>query len=150
VAEPGDRVGWLTRAADVLEPSETRLDYAHAVYALGCAQREARDEAARDTLRVALDLAEQCGGRRLARRVLAELHAAGSRPRRHRLEGPGSLTESEARVAQLTSSGLSTREIAEQLVVTPRTVAFHLGNVYRKLGISGRGELTAALKPPGD
>ena len=77
MAEPGESLGWLTRAVDVLEPSETRLGYAHAVYALGRAQREAGDEAARDTLRVALDLAEQCGGRRLARRVLAELRAGG-------------------------------------------------------------------------
>ena len=62
-----------------------------------------------------------------------------------------SLTVSEIRVARLASSGLSTREIAEQLVVTPRAVAFHLGNVYRKLGISGRRELTAALgELPGD
>lgn len=65
----------------------------------------------------ALDLAEQCGGRALARRVLAELHAAGSRPRRPRLEGPESLTEREADIAELASSGMTNGEIAEQLVV---------------------------------
>jgi DNA-binding CsgD family transcriptional regulator len=41
-------------------------------------------------------------------------------------------------------------EIAEHLVVTPRTVAFHLSNTYRKLGIAGRGELAAALNSPAD
>ena len=135
----------MTRAVEVLEGSETRLDYAYALYALGRAQREAGADASGETLRVALDLAEQCGARALARDALAELHAAGSRPRRPRLEGPESLTEREADIAELASSGMTNSEIAEHLVVTPRTVAFHLGNVYRKLGISGRGELTAAL-----
>lgn len=145
VGPPGERLGWMARAVEVLEDSETRLDHAYALHALGCAQCEAEDDEATETLRVALDLAERCGGRALARRVLAELHAAGSRPRRPRLEGPTSLTEREADIAELASSGMTNGEIAEQLVVTPRTVAFHLGNAYRKLGISGRGELPAAL-----
>jgi DNA-binding CsgD family transcriptional regulator len=145
LAPPGERLVWMTRAVEALEDSETRLDYAYALYALGCARGEAGDDASRETLRLALDLTEQCGGKALARRVLAELHAAGSRPRRPRLEGPESLTEREACIAELAGSGMSNGEIAKHLVVTPRTVAFHLGNVYRKLGISGRGELAAAL-----
>jgi DNA-binding NarL/FixJ family response regulator len=135
----------MTRAVEVLEESETRLDYAYALHALGYAQREAEDDESPETLRRALDLAERCGGRALARRALADLHASGSRPRRPRLEGPESLTEREAHIAELASSGMTNGKIAEHLVVTPRTVAFHLGNVYRKLGISGRRELTAAL-----
>jgi DNA-binding CsgD family transcriptional regulator len=150
VASPDERLDWMTRAVEALKDSETRLDHAYALYGLGRAQREAGTDASDETLRVALDLAEQCGGRALARRALAELHAAGSRPRRPRLEGPGALTEREADVAELASSGMTNGEIAEHLVVTPRTVAFHLGNVYRKLGISGRGELTAALDSPPD
>lgn len=146
---PDERLDWMARAVGALEGSEPRLDYAYALYELGRAQRGAGDGESSETLRVALDLAEQCGGRALARRVLAELHAAGSRPRRPRLEGPESLTEREAHIAELASSGMTNREIAEHLVVTPRAVAFHLGNVYRKLGISGRGELTAALDSKG-
>lgn len=145
VGPPGERVGWMTRAVEVLEDSETRLDYAYALHGLGSAQREAGTDTSPETLRLALDLAEQCGAGALARQALAELHAAGSRPRRSRLEGPGSLTEREADIAELASSGMTNGEIAEHLVVTPRTVAFHLGNVYRKLGITGRAELTAAL-----
>jgi DNA-binding CsgD family transcriptional regulator len=145
LAPPGDRLGWMAQAVEVLGDSETRLDHAYALQALGCAQREAEGDESSRTLRVALDLAERCGARALARRVLAELHAAGSRPRRPRLEGPESLTEREADVAELAGSGMTNGEIAEHLVVTPRTVAFHLGNAYQKLGISGRGELPAAL-----
>jgi DNA-binding CsgD family transcriptional regulator len=145
VGSSGERLGWMTRAVEVLEDSETRLDYAYALHTLGCTQCEAGDNRSTETLRVALDLAERCGGRALARRALAELHAGGSRPRRPHLEGPESLTEREAAIAELASSGMTNGEIAEHLVVTPRTVAFHLGNAYRKLGISGRGELAAAL-----
>jgi DNA-binding CsgD family transcriptional regulator len=150
LASPDERIDWMARAAEVLEDSETLLDHAYALHALGCAQKEAGCDESTETLRVALDLAERCGGRALARRVLAELHAAGSRPRRPRLEGPESLTEREAAIAELASSGMSNGEIAEHLVVTPRTVAFHLGNAYRKLGISGRGELPAALEMSAD
>jgi DNA-binding CsgD family transcriptional regulator len=150
LAPPDERLGWMTRAVEVLEDSETRLDHAHALYGLGHARREAGDDASSEVLRVALDLAEQCGANALARHTLAALHAAGSRPRRPRLEGPKSLTENEARVADLARAGMTNREIAERLVVTPRTVAFHLGNVYRKLGIAGRRELTDALGPSAD
>lgn len=150
VGPPDERLGWMTRAVEVLEDSETRLDYAYALHALGRAQREAGSDGSSETLRAALDLAEQCGGRALARLALAELHAAGSRPRRPRLEGPESLTEREAHIAELAGSGMTNGEIAKHLVVTPRTVAFHLGNVYRKLGISGRRELTAALDSSAD
>jgi DNA-binding CsgD family transcriptional regulator len=140
----------MTRAVEALEDSETRLDYAYALYGLGRAQREAGAGASPETLRLALDLAEQCNGQALARRALSELHATGSRPRRSRLEGPESLTEREAHVAELAGSGMTNREIAEHLFVTPRAVAFHLGNVYRKLGISGRAELPAALDSTAD
>lgn len=150
VGPPGERLDWMTRAVEVLEGSETRLDHAYALYGLGCAQREVGAGASAETLRAALDLAERCGARALARRALAELHAAGSRPRRLRLEGPESLTEREAHIAELAGSGMSNGEIAQHLVVTPRTVAFHLGNAYRKLGISGRGELAAALDSSAD
>lgn len=150
VGQPGERLGWMTRAVEVLEGSETRLDHAYALYGLGCAQREAGADASAETLRAALDLAERCGARALARRALTELHAAGSRPRRPRLEGPESLTEREAHIAELAGSGMTNGEIAKHLVVTPRTVAFHLGNTYRKLGISGRGELAAALDSSAD
>jgi len=150
VGPPAERVEWTGRAVDVLEDSETRLDYAYALHALGRAQREAGSGAPGETLRAALDLAERCGARALARRTLAELHATGSRPRRSRLEGPESLTEREAHIAELAGSGMTNGEIARHLVVTPRTVAFHLGNAYRKLGISGRGELAAALDSSSD
>lgn len=55
------------------------------------------------------------------------------------------LTPSERRVAGLVISGMSNREAAEALFVTKKAVEFHLGNVYRKLGVRSREELGAAL-----
>jgi DNA-binding CsgD family transcriptional regulator len=101
---------------------------------------------ARDPLRRGLDLADRNGALVLAARAREELVAAGGRPRRRRLWGVEALTPSERRVAGLVASGMSNREAAEALFVTKKAVEFHLGNVYRKLGVSGRDHLAAALE----
>ena len=58
-----------------------------------------------------------------------------------------SLTAAEQRVARLAATGLTNREIADQLVVTVKAVEWHLSHVYRKLGIHSRGALTSVLGP---
>jgi DNA-binding CsgD family transcriptional regulator len=55
------------------------------------------------------------------------------------------LTASERRVAQLALENLSNKDIAQTLFVTVKTVEFHLGRVYRKLGIGSRHQLTTEL-----
>ena len=95
----------------------------------------------------ALDDAEFCGAVPLADRAAAELRVAGFRPRRNRLTGPAALTPSELRVAELAAGGSSNREIAQALFVTTKTVELHLSNAYRKLSVSGRRNLAAALEP---
>jgi DNA-binding CsgD family transcriptional regulator len=47
----------------------------------------------------------------------------------------------ELQVAQLVSSGMSNKEVAAQCWISPRTVAFHLRNVFAKAGVTSRGEL---------
>jgi DNA-binding CsgD family transcriptional regulator len=81
----------------------------------------------------------------LAARAEAELKAAGARPRRAALSGAGSLTPSERRVAELAAEGLTNREIGETLFVTARTAEGHLTKAFRKLGVSRREDLPAAL-----
>ena len=49
-------------------------------------------------------------------------------------------------MVELAATGAKNREIAEALFVTVRTVETHLSNVYRKLGVSGRAEIAAALQ----
>jgi DNA-binding NarL/FixJ family response regulator len=62
-----------------------------------------------------------------------------------RLSGPESLTASERRVAEMAAEGLTNRQIAQTLYVTPKTVEVHLSSVYRKLEISSRSELAGVL-----
>jgi DNA-binding CsgD family transcriptional regulator len=64
------------------------------------------------------------------------------------LSGIEALTPSERRVADVAAKGLKTREIAELLFVTPKTVEFHLRHVFQKLDITSRGELAKALSQP--
>lgn len=69
------------------------------------------------------------------------------RPRRVALSGPDALTTRERQVAQLASEGYSNRDIAKQLVITLKTVQWHLRQAYRKLGVTSREELEAAVDP---
>jgi DNA-binding CsgD family transcriptional regulator len=61
------------------------------------------------------------------------------------LSGVESLTPSERRVADLAAQGLTTRQVAQALFVTPKTVEYHLRHTYQKLDIGSRTELTEAL-----
>ena len=57
------------------------------------------------------------------------------------------LTPSELRVARLAGTGRSNQEVAQALFITTQTVKGHLSGAYRKLGITSRRELAAALAP---
>jgi DNA-binding CsgD family transcriptional regulator len=81
----------------------------------------------------------------LAEEAHEELIAAGARPRRVVQSGAASLTPSERRIAAMAAEGLSNRDIAQALFVTLRTVEMHLSNAFRKLQISSRTQLAAAL-----
>jgi DNA-binding CsgD family transcriptional regulator len=143
----------LREAADVLEGSPARLEHARALIDLGAALRRANRRAdARGALRRGLDLAERCGARPLADRAPTELRAAGGRATARDGAGRERLTASERRVAELAAQGQGNPEIAQALFVTRKTVETHLGHVYRKLAVSGRGELGRAMTedPPAD
>jgi DNA-binding CsgD family transcriptional regulator len=140
----------LREAIEVLEGSPARLELAKALCALGTALRlERKPREAREPLRRALEIATVCGADGVADRARAELRAAGARPRREALTGVGSLTPSERRVAAMAAEGLTNRDIAQALYVTPKTIEVHLSNAYRKLEIGSRRELAGALAPPG-
>jgi HD-GYP domain-containing protein (c-di-GMP phosphodiesterase class II) len=69
--------------------------------------------------------------------VEAVLGAAGHRVRRRR-EGPAGLTQREIEVLRLLARGLSNRAIAQQLVISPKTVANHVEHIYAKIDASTR------------
>jgi DNA-binding CsgD family transcriptional regulator len=124
-----------------------RLEAIHALVDLGAALRRGNQRAdSREPLQHAADMAQRGGARALHERALTELAASGARPRRDAfLSGLGSLTPSERRIADHAAAGQSNREIAQALFVTPKTVEYHLRNVYRKLEIQTRRELSEAL-----
>jgi ATP/maltotriose-dependent transcriptional regulator MalT len=136
----------LQEAVDMLEGSPARLEHARALTDLGAALRRAnRRKQARSVLQDGLDLAARCGARALAQRARTELRAAGGRSSDPAGNGLEQLTASERRVAELAAEGHSNAEIAQALFVTRKTVETHLGRVYRKFDISGRGKLARVL-----
>ena len=142
----GESIDLLDEAVSALEPSGARLEHARALCALGAALRRAnRRVDARRPLREALSLAGELKAQPLAERARAELLAAGGRPRRTALTGADALTASERRVAELAAAGRTNKEIAAELVVTVRTVEFHLSRAYGKLDIGSRADLAETL-----
>jgi DNA-binding CsgD family transcriptional regulator len=137
----------LTEAVKIGRVAPPRLEYMTALVDLGAATRRANQRtAARHPLRMGLELAERGGALALALRAREELGATGARSRRVMLSGIPALTPGERRVADLAARGLTTRQIAQTLFVSPKTVEFHLRHVYRKLDIpSSRADLARAL-----
>jgi DNA-binding CsgD family transcriptional regulator len=147
VSDPDEMLSNLEEAAAVLDGGTARLEQAKALTALGRALRAARRPTdAREPLQRAVELAEACGSERVRDIARAELAASGARPRRTALSGVASLTPSEERVARLAADGMTNREVAQKLFVTPKTVEVHLSNAYRKLEIRSRRQLAGALE----
>lgn len=136
----------LAEAVRIGHEYSPRLEYMHALVDFGAALRRANQRAAaREPLQKGLDLSHRGGLIALAMRAQIELTATGARTRRIQLAGVDSLTPSQRRVADLAARGLTTRRIAESLFVTPKTVEYHLRNVYQKLDISSRAQLADML-----
>jgi DNA-binding CsgD family transcriptional regulator len=104
-------------------------------------RRAQRRVDARLHLRHALGTFQDLHADALARRATQELRASGETARKRDPSTLVKLTPMELKVAQLVSSGLSNKDVAAQCWVSPRTVAFHLRNVFAKAGITSRGEL---------
>jgi len=107
---------------------------------LGQLQRRLRRRDSAATLHEALHTFEEVGTGLWVDRAKAEL--ARTTSGRRRSEG---LTPSEKRVAELAVSGMSNRDIAAALFVSPKTVEVNLSRIYRKLNIHSRVELYRAL-----
>jgi len=120
------------------------FERARTLLAFGRRLHRARRRAeARDRLREALAGFERVGAETWAGQAEAELRAAGARRRRE--VGGDALTAQEWRVAEAVRRGSSNRAIAADLFLSPKTVEFHLHQIYRKLGVHSRTQLVAAL-----
>jgi DNA-binding CsgD family transcriptional regulator len=96
-------------------------------------------------LRTAHDQFTSIGMEAFAERARRELLATGEKLRRRSVESRDDLTAQERQIAQLARDGLTNSEIGARLFLSPRTVEWHLGNVFTKLGIRSRGQLARAL-----
>ncbi len=122
-----------------LERAKVLVQYGTALHTIG------RDRSARVRLREGIDIADRLGASRVARTGIKALLAAGGRPRRLRIRGRDALTPAERRVAELARDGATNRQIAEELVVTRKTVEWHLRKAFVKLGVSSRRDLQEPL-----
>lgn len=148
VVEGGARgLELLSESVRVLEGSEARLERMRSLAEYGAALRRAgRRTDAAQMLGDALALARPAGAGAVERRAADELAVAGARAVRRARRGPAALSPSERRVTMLAASGMTNREIAEELFVTRKAVEWHLSNAYTKLGIASRKDLPAALE----
>ena len=105
-------------------------------------RRSRRRVEAREHLRVALDGFEALGALAWAERARSEVRASGQTARKRDPSTQDELTAQEVQIAGLVASGLSNREVAAQLFLSPRTIDFHLRNIFRKLEITSRIQLT--------
>jgi tetratricopeptide (TPR) repeat protein len=116
------------------------LARAHLVYGEWL-RRENRRQEARDALRQAYDIFSRAGAEGFAERARRELLATGETVRKRTVDHCNELTAQEAQVTDLVREGLTNQEIAAQLFISPRTVEWHLGHVFSKLGITSRKDL---------
>jgi DNA-binding NarL/FixJ family response regulator len=127
----------LTRCADL----ELRFEVARTYLMAGQLERRCRRRgAAAEYLGQARDLFDAAGAELWAARTRTELGRLGQTR-----TDPAELTPTEARVAELSASGLTNREVAAQLFISAKTVEANLARVYRKLNIRTRAELGARL-----
>jgi ATP/maltotriose-dependent transcriptional regulator MalT len=105
-----------------------------------CRQRRRLD--AREWLRLAHAAFTAMGAEAFAQRAARELRATGEVTRKGTVETSTELTTQEARIAHLAREGLSNTEIATRMVLSPRTVEWHLSRIFAKLQITSRRQLS--------
>jgi DNA-binding CsgD family transcriptional regulator len=136
----------FSSAVEWFEKSPWRTDLArtHLLYGEWLRRKKRRTDA-RVELRKAHDMFESMGARAFAERARLELDATGERARARHLEPTSDLTVRELQIARLAADGLTGREIASQLFISPHTVEYHLSNVFQKLGVRSRIHLAKAF-----
>jgi DNA-binding CsgD family transcriptional regulator len=126
---------------DRFEHARTRLCYGERL------RRAGRRVQAREQLRPALAAFDELGAVPWAERARSELLATGERARRRDPSTLDDLTPQELRIGMFLADGYTTREAAAKLFLSPKTVEYHLRNLYRKLDIHSREELAKELVP---
>ena len=135
----------LQQAADLFARGARRLEHASALEDVGAHLLPADPTAAIEVLSRSLESYTEIGALRDARRVRGRLRQLGVRRRvvtvEHEANGWAALTSAELAVARLVAEGLTNREVADSLFVSPHTVNSHVRHIFAKLGINSRVEL---------
>ncbi len=143
--KPDDAIGWFDRSLDALDGSPMPFERARTVLGRGQVQlRAGRRRLARADLEEARTIFAGLDAAAWTRRATAEIARLGGRA-----SSRWELTPSERSVAELAALGHTNREIADQLVLSVRTVESHIGAALRKLNVRSRVQLALALAPTG-
>ncbi|MFI0720330.1 ATP-binding protein [Streptomyces sp. NPDC021224] len=146
-APEADAEAYYLAALDTHDPHRRAMESARTSLLYGeWLRRARRKNEARVRLRTALDVFERLGAAPWAERARGELGAAGGTlPEAGRETAPvdaeAGLTPQESQIVRLAAEGLSNKDIAARLFLSPRTVGYHLYKAYPKLGVASRGEL---------
>ena len=144
---PDSEAGELYESA-LIHPGLADFPFEHARITLAQGmwlRRQRRHTQARETLTRAAKAFDHLGAKPWADRAQAEFRASaagGNRPKRQNAP----LSPQERRIAELAATGATSKQIAAQLTISPRTVDTHLRNLYPKLGITSRAALGEALR----
>ena len=147
LVDRGDAADRLYReAVDRLQPTRLRFDLARAHLVYGeWLRRQRRRLDARYQLRLAHGLFSEFGMEAFAERARVELEATGEHARKRTVDTFDQLTPQEAQISRLVAEGHTNREIAAHMFISPSTVEYHLGKVFRKLAVNSRTQLARRL-----
>jgi DNA-binding CsgD family transcriptional regulator len=136
----GEALALHARTPDVFETARTELAYG------GRLRRAGRRTDARPPLQRAIDVFDDFGAAPWSELARAEYAATGETARRRAPSNVDELTPQELQISFLLAEGRTTREAAAAMFLSPKTIEYHLRNIYRKLAIHSRDELRDALR----
>jgi DNA-binding CsgD family transcriptional regulator len=131
----GEAIERLGRTRMTVDLARTHLLYGEWL------RRQRRRRDARVELRTAHDLFSAFGMEAFTQRAQTELLATGEKVRSRSVESSYDLTPQEQRISELAAHGATNKEIAAQLYISAATVEYHLHKVFRKFGVTSRGQL---------
>jgi len=131
------------RTVDVFETGRSHLAYGSRL------RRHRQRLQAREQLRQAIEIFDRLGAEPWSEVARGELEASGERARRRDESAINQLTPQELQIALLLANQKTTREAAAALFLSPKTIEYHLRSIYRKLDVSTRSGLSAAMASRG-
>jgi DNA-binding CsgD family transcriptional regulator len=151
LAEEGSYEEEFQAALDLHDATPTPFERARTELCFGeRLRRSGQRVEARTWLRKAQDTFEDLGAEPWAEHARTELRASGETARRRDAAVSDQLTAQELQVAMIVAGGATNREAAAALFLSPKTIEFHLGHIYRKLGLRSRAQLAAIFAGAGE